>query len=193
MLVSNPASFGKLTPRAETPESCGFKTTSETKSKTCLLWRPPFPFDKVLDATLRAVRNRQKRPALACGGTGLHSTGVVLYSALSEKRSTLHLPPTFLILRLMIDSAANTLSPTADSSMFTPVLLPVSWVLLRQLSPPLPPSSPSHSKFPTDHNTPETRMDVSAVFYGVAKKPLSVEPVGELPLVEPLLRARVSK
>lgn len=52
---------------------------------------------------------------------------VVLFSILGEK-STLHLPPTFLILRLMIDSAANTLSPTAESSMFTPVLPPVSWV-----------------------------------------------------------------
>lgn len=47
-----------------------------------------------------------------------------LYSTLPEKRVPLTL--TFLILRLMIDSAANTLSPTADSSMFTPLLPTVS-------------------------------------------------------------------
>lgn len=62
--------------------------------------------------------------------------------------------PTFLILRLMIDSAANTLSPTADSSMFTPVLPTVSSVDANVSKAALF-SSPSHSEFPTDHNTPE--------------------------------------
>lgn len=59
---------------------------------------------------------------------------------------------TFLILRLMIDSAANTLSPTADSSMFTPVLPTVS-LLDANVSGAVIFSSPSHSEFPTDHNT----------------------------------------
>lgn len=36
-------------------------------------------------------------------------------------------------------------------------------------------------------------MDVSAIFYCVAKEPQSVEPLEERPLVQPLLRARVAK
>lgn len=81
-----------------------------------------------------------------------NSTVYVGYISSKRKRGMGHHTPTFLILRLMIDSAANTLSPTADSSMFTPVLPTVSLLTLaRQIFF----SSPSHSEFPTDHNTPE--------------------------------------
>lgn len=59
--------------------------------------------------------------------------------------------PTLRILRLMIDSAANTLSPTADSSMFT---YPHRY-FNRQLDSLLDGYffSPLASEFQTDHNT----------------------------------------
>lgn len=72
-----------------------------------------------------------------------------------KKKTALHLSLTFLIRRLMIDSAANTLSPTADSSMFTAVLPTVSLLNANVSRADLFfSSSPSHSEFPTDHNTP---------------------------------------
>lgn len=37
------------------------------------------------------------------------------------------------------------------------------------------------------------RMDVRAIFYGVARRPRSVEPAGRRPLVQPLLRAVVAR
>lgn len=92
----------------------------------------------------------------------------------------------------MIDSAANTRSPTADSSMFTPVLPTVS-LLDANASREDIFSSPSHSEFPTDHNTPEQKGRQSNFFNGVARRRRSVEPGGRRPLVQPLLRAVVAR
>lgn len=108
----------------------------------------------------------------------------------------------------MIDSAANTLSPTADSSMFSPLLPSVSSLdanaaskqSSRYLSPPSP---SSHSEFPTDHNTisqnGRQRSSFSFFFFStllphsVARQPQSVEPRDGRPLAQALLRARVAK
>lgn len=78
--------------------------------------------------------------------------------------------PTFLILRLMIDSAANTLSPTADSSMFTPVLPTVSSLDANASGADIF-SSPSRAEFPTDHNSPEQNGRQSNFFTALLGDP----------------------
>lgn len=123
--VLTPASFGKLTrPSRDTRQrAAGSKPVRDKISD--LLRRPAFPLHQVLAPTLQ----KHTETATLARSALLHSTGVVSYSAPWEKRAP---SLTFLILRLMSDSAANTRSPTADSSMF---LLrganrPASWLLL---------------------------------------------------------------
>lgn len=75
--------------------------------------------------------------------------------------------------------------------MFTPVLPTVSSLDANASGADIF-SSPSRAEFPTDHNSPEQNGRQSNFFYGVARRPQSVEPVGWLPLVQPLLRAVVA-
>lgn len=137
-----------------------------------------------------ACRQKQTQMTwLACSNSSVESAVLLHYIQHGCVPSL-----TFLILRLMIDSAANTLSPTADSSMFTPVLSSVSSAVANVSKADLAFFPvPATSEFPTDHNTPEQNGRQRNFFTALLRKPQSVEPLAERPLVQPLLRARVAK
>lgn len=154
-------SFGELTARDTQPrhrsrglETCRRGDVAELTWATIPSISPdtrsdPEPPDK--QDSVSFARRQVILPAVA----------LRLYSSLPETRSYTSLL-TFLILRLMIDSAANTLSPTADSSMFAPVLPTVSQ--------PASGADIFPSGFPTDHNTPQLNgRQRDFFFYSVAK------------------------